>query len=123
MIPQKLAKEIAECAEGERPEVQEDAGMVNLVFENFPTSPRYNNPTTTLLLRVPMSYPDAGIDMFWTDVELQHADGTIPQAAESLEPHGGKQWRRFSWHHNRWNPNVDNLHSYLQFVKRRFHAQ
>jgi hypothetical protein len=45
--------------------------------------------------------------------------GQCPQNAGLIESYLDRQWRRFSWHRQAWNPSVDNLHSHLEFVRRR----
>lgn len=112
----RLAKEIEQLEL--KPEVREDASFINLVFRDYPIPPGYNRSTADLLIRIPLSYPDAGPDMFWTSPALTLADGATPQAGNSLEMHINQQWRRFSWH-TIWRPNTDNLHGYMQFVRRR----
>ena len=56
--------------------------------------------------------------MFWADVNLETRDGKIPTKAEKVETHVGKQWRRFSWHPQGWNPGTGNLRMYLEFINR-----
>ena len=133
MLPPTLDTELASLRQVYVVDVAEEASVVNLVFRDFPTSELYNRPTTNLLLRVPRSYPDAGLDMFWTDIELLLQDGTVPANAQQIERYSavetipgfaGKQWRRFSWHpqfqgSGRWNPALDNIESYLEFVRKR----
>lgn len=133
LVPQ-LDSEIKRLRQLYTVDVVEEDSVINVVIRGFPTSGLYNKPTTNLLLRVPRSYPDAGLDMFWTDPELTLRDGGTPANAQQLERYAaldsipdfaGKQWRRFSWHPqsntpHRWNPNVDNLESYLEFVRKRF---
>lgn len=118
-LPPKLAREIGELKDLFMIEVQEDPSFVNLIFKSFPVGPGFNATSADLLIRIPLSYPDAGPDMFWTDPVLTLDNGCIPQAADSIETYIGRQWRRFSWHHNRWNSLTDNLHSYIEFVRNR----
>lgn len=115
-LPPRLAKEIEQLES--RPEITEDGSVINLVFRNYSIPPGYNRPTADLLVRVPLSYPDAGPDMFWMSPPLTLASGVFPQAANSMETYASQQWQRFSWHTN-WKPNTDNLHGYLHFIRRR----
>ena len=123
MLPPRLALELEELDPSLGPEVTEEGGFVNLVFLNFATSSHYNSATTTVLVRVPLPYPDAGLDMFWTDPALLLSDGSIPKSADPTETYIGRQWRRFSWHHNGWNPAIHNLTSYIEFIRRRFNER
>jgi hypothetical protein len=123
MLPAKLAKEVQDLRTHYELESLEEADFVNVIISGFPTGDGYNSSTTTLLLRVPRAYPDAGMDMFWTDVALLLANGKVPQSADSIETYAGRQWRRFSWHHNGWQPSAQSLGAYLEFVRRRFRAE
>jgi hypothetical protein len=76
----------------------------------------YNRPQTDLLMQTTGQYPAADMDMFWVDRELLLFDGRVPQGAESLEPHFGRMWRRYSWHRNApWLPGRDSLISHFEF--------
>lgn len=123
MLPAKLTKEVEDLKAKYAVVVIEDSDVINVIIPGFSTGDGYNTPATTILLRVPRAYPDAGLDMFWTDVALTLADGRIPQAAESIESYAGRAWRRFSWHHNGWTPSTQSLPAYLEFVRRRFRAR
>ena len=128
MLPPQLDSEIQKIREDYKIEVTEEQTLINIVIFEFPTSNLYTMQKTTLLLRVPRAYPDAGIDMFWTDVNLILTDNSIPSGAQYIEEYMNKKWRRYSWHPNpgnprRWNPTVDSLISYLDFVKRRFNQR
>ena len=119
-LPPKLEKELQELKRDHQINVSEEAAFINLVFTNFALGDGFNKPTSDLLLRIPRSYPDAGPDMFWVEVSVTLADGRLPQAAEAVEgPYAGRQWRRFSWHRRGWNPSIENIHSFLEFVCRR----
>ncbi len=137
MLPPQLEGEVQSLKQRYVMDVIEEPLVINLIIRAFPTSVLYNKQTTNLLLRVPRSYPDAGLDMFWTDLDLLLVNGSTPNGAQQVEQYlsldvlqdlKGKQWRRFSWHPqfgsaSRWNPNLDNLLSYLEFVRRRFSQQ
>lgn len=118
-LPPKLDKELAQLKESFRIEIHTDASFVSLIFPEFPVGEGFNRTNSDLMVRVPLSYPDAGPDMFYTDPALLLARGTVPQSAEAIETHAGRQWRRFSWHHGPWNRISDNLTGYLEFVRDR----
>ena len=120
MLPAKLSKELEALRERFTISVTEEGDAINLVIAAFPTAPHYNVQHTNLLLRVPRAYPDAALDMFWTDPELVFATGGVPQAAEAIELYCGRPWRRFSWHHNGWAGSRQSIDAYLEFVARRF---
>ena len=116
----RLEKELAELKAGYTVEVIEEPGQVCVVIKGFGVGPGYNCTATDLLVRVPRTYPDAPLDMFWVDEALLLSNGKIPQAADAIETHIGRRWRRFSWHWPPpWNPNVGNLSLFIAFVRRR----
>ena len=119
-MPQQLSKEIEKLrAQGYEVEVYENSGLIILVLKNYPLPRGYNKETSNLLLKVPLSYPNGKLDMFWTDPDLRLLESN-GQAATTTENILGKQWLRFSWHPQKWNPGADNLLTFLEFVNRRF---
>lgn len=133
MLPAQISEELAELRKTFRVQVVEEDSTIDVVIFDFPTSALYNLPRTRVLIRVPRAYPDAGLDMFWTDTDLKLVDGATPNGADQIESYpathaiaelAGKTWRRFSWHPQpgtpaRWNPAFDNLLSYTEFIRRR----
>jgi len=103
-----------------RPHPQTD-GWTFLVLAGWPLGPHFNRPSAELLLKIPPTYPFAGLDMFWTDPDVRLADGRMP-ANTSVEQALGRSWLRFSWHPSTWRQGVDNLLTYLAFVDRRLHT-
>lgn len=124
MLPAQLVEEVAALrADGHSVELIEQEGWANILFADYPLPTGFNKKSTTLLLMFPLSYPNGQPDMFWTDRDLTLADGRIPSQAEVMQSALGKQWRRFSWHPQQWNPGVDNLRTYLEFVNNRLAKQ
>ena len=117
MIPTKLGDEVKKLQdEGVLVEVSESGGMACVVLRDHPLPPTYNKPVTDLLLRMPLSYPNGKPDMFWVDTEVSLTDGSVPQRAGTIETHMERQWRRFSWHPQSWNPATGDLRMFLEFV-------
>jgi hypothetical protein len=86
----------------------------------LPLRPGWNLPTTEVLFLVPMAYPAAQPDCFYTDPKLRLAGGQLP-ANTALNELDGRQLLWFSWHLARWHPHRDNLVSCLRFIERRLH--
>ena len=118
-LPPRLDKELEETRQTIQVEVVEEPETINLVFRNFPLGTAFNPTNADLLVRLPRSYPDTGPDMFWTHPEVKLANGQVPQSSEQFETYVNRQWRRFSWHRQGWNPSVDNLHGYMEFIRKR----
>lgn len=97
-----------------------------VVIPGFQLPGGWNRETTTVYFVVPLGYPQARPDSFWTEPELRVAGGAMPQNAtpggnhqQGLPP--GVLW--FSWHPSGWNPNQDNLITYVKLIATRFQAQ
>ena len=119
MVPQQILQEIEALSADYSIEVCEDGGVINLVFDTYSIPGGFSMSETSLLLRLPASYPNGKPDMFWTEPELTLADGRVPRQADQIQSFLGKSWRRFSWHLSQWNPGRDNLYTYLEFVNMR----
>lgn len=118
-MPPQLSAEIARLqSEGHEVEVHDAAGLLLLIIRSYPLPYGYNKATTQLLLKIPLSYPNGKLDMFWTDPDLRLQEST-GQASTSLETLLGRQWLCFSWHPQKWTPGSDNLFTFLEFVNRR----
>jgi hypothetical protein len=117
MATEILNQEVSELrTSGYKVEIVELDGMINLIIGDFLIPSIYNKQHTTLLLRLPVSYPNGNPDMFWTDADIVCLNGQNPTSADQIETYLEKQWRRFSWHPQGWNPGTGNLHMYLEFV-------
>jgi hypothetical protein len=118
-LPPRLEKELEELRREHSINVVENGDTIFLIFPSFVLSDGFRVTAADLLLQVPRSYPDAGLDMFWLEPTVLLANGQCPQNADLIESYVNRQWRRFSWHRQGWNPAVDNLHGYLEFVRYR----
>lgn len=92
-------------------------GFVNVVLAEFPT-PGLDQAQVDLLLRLPIGFPDATPDMFWVSPALTAKGAAIP-GTEVTENHVRRSWQRWSRHiGGQWRPGVDNLETYLAYVRR-----
>lgn len=92
-------------------------GFVNVVLADFPT-PGLDQGHVDLLLRLPIGFPDATPDMFWVAPALTAEGAAIP-GTEQTENYLGRSWQRWSRHiGGQWRPGVDNLETYLAYVRR-----
>jgi Prokaryotic E2 family E len=93
-------------------------GWIFVVFVDYQLGPAFTPRTSEMLVKVPPTYPYAGLDMFWVSPEVRLANGTMP-ANTSVETLLSRQWLRFSWHPATWRYGVDNLPSFLAFINER----
>jgi hypothetical protein len=118
-LPPRLEKELVELRKEFTLDIAEDGDWIDIVIDDYPLGEGFNVNSSRLLIRAQRTYPDAGPDMFWLETKVLLANGRPPQAAEAIEMYRGQGWRRFSWHRQKWTPSVDNLHGYLEFIRRR----
>jgi len=72
---------------------------------------------------VPVKYPSARPDCFWTEESLMLLGGRLPQNTgpnplPGPPPRVPLRW--YSWHVTQWSPIGDTLATYLQVIRRRF---
>lgn len=92
-------------------------GFVHVVLAEFPT-PGLDHAHVDLLLRLPIGFPDATPDMFWVSPAIT-ANGAAIAGTEQIESYIGRIWQRWSRHiGGQWRPGVDNLETYLAYVRR-----
>jgi hypothetical protein len=96
-------------------------GFVHLVIRNFPFPAPYAPSVSDLLLRLPLNFPSAKPDMFWTFPHVRLGSGAYPQASDQFDVnYQGRQWQRWSRHFpgEHWRPGIDNLKTYLGTIRR-----
>jgi len=82
--------------------------------------PGWNADSTTIYFVVLASYPMARPDCFWTEPNLRLASGGPPQNTSVNNSAGTiEQLLWFSWHPSTWNPNTDDLLTYVRVIDRR----
>jgi hypothetical protein len=102
-----------------RHEVTPAGGFTLLQVLDYPVGSALLPERSTLLLQLPAGFPDATPDMFWFDPPLQRRDGTAIPGTEVRQQIDGRTWQRWSRHiQGQWRPGVDNLGTYLAYVRR-----
>lgn len=96
-----------------------EAGFTMLQINNYPVGSGLAPERATMLLRLPPGFPDATPDMFWFDPPLTTTIGAAIPGTELREIHLGRSWQRWSRHiQGQWRPGVDNLATYMAYVRR-----
>jgi hypothetical protein len=97
------------------------SGAQLIVVPNFRLPPGWTQPQATIFFIAPLGYPLAKPDCFWTDRDLRLAHGGMPQAANiTAIPEINQLQLWFSWHTSHWNPNRDNLLTFVRVIEERF---
>lgn len=124
MIPEELVQDLQVLKDqGLEFSIIEESGKIYIEFKDYPLPPGlYTLDKTNLLIFTTPYYPNAGFDMFWVDQSLFLKNNGVPKSAECIEPHLGRNWRRFSYHpyNNRpWNPSEDSVIRFMSYVQQR----
>jgi Prokaryotic E2 family E len=90
----------------------------HIVSVPLPLRAGWNAATTVVRFVVPVPYPAAQPDCFYTDPGLRLADGRMPTNS-GLQVLAGQQLMWFSWHVASWNPVRDTLLGYTRFIAER----
>jgi hypothetical protein len=99
--------------------VDTESGFTLVQVEDYPVGDGLTPSTTTLLLRLPPGFPDATPDMFWLDPPVTTAANAAIPGTDVRETHLGRTWQRWSRHiQGQWRPGVDNLATYLAYIRR-----
>jgi hypothetical protein len=81
----------------------------------------WSSPATTVRFVLPVGYPNAQPDCFWTDAGLQLEGGRTPQNTGKQQIPGTSEtllW--FSWHAQSWSANQHSALTWLRIIKKRF---
>jgi hypothetical protein len=96
-----------------------DGGFANVIIDNYSTAPGLSPDKVDLLLRLPFGFPDAAPDMFWLSPNATTIGGGQIPGTEISETWVARPWQRWSRHiAQQWRPGVDNLETYLAYVRR-----
>ncbi len=104
---------------GLRYDVDTDGAFVTVLVSGLPLPGGLRPEQSDLLLRLPPGFPDAAPDMFWLDPVAVGLDGGVIAGTETREAYLGRSWQRWSRHiGGQWRPGIDNLGTYLAFIRR-----
>jgi hypothetical protein len=91
----------------------------HVVIQEFDFPEAYSPRKANLLIILPAGYPNANLDMFWTDPVVKLANGNLPDRADNHATYNGVSWQRWSRHfQNPWRQNVDNLRTFVATIRR-----
>ena len=97
-------------------------GSYLVMVPNISLPTGWTKSSTAVKFIAPVGYPMARPDCFWADSDLRVINGNLPQNTNlSQIPLNQEVLLWFSWHLNTWNPNNDNLLTYVNVIKRRLH--
>jgi len=98
-------------------EVVSGKGPLFLIIKDFPFSDSYVPQIADLLIIIPAGYPNAPLDMFWTNPDVKLINGNWPSASDNHEQYNERSWQRWT-RHGSWRMGIDSLKSFLTSVKK-----
>lgn len=99
--------------------VVEEDHVTHVILQGVPLPAEFTPAEVDVLITLPTGYNDLGPDMFWCDPPIARADGQAIPGTEVRQDIAGRSWQRWSRHiGGGWRPGIDNLASYLAYVKR-----
>jgi hypothetical protein len=91
----------------------------HVVIRDFDFPAAYAPRKANLLLILRAGYPNANLDMFWTQPVVMLANGGWPARAEVHETYDSVSWQRWSRHFQApWRQGVDNLRTFIATIRR-----
>jgi len=116
MIPEQILSSIEELKLHYRVDEIHEGNPIIIVIKNFPLPTGFKIEKTDLLLKIPISFPNGKPDMFWVNPDAIPKAKKLPFTPQ-IEANLGRQWLRYSWHLQKWNPNHDNLFTFIEFIE------
>jgi hypothetical protein len=99
-------------------ELLSHGAALHLILKGFQLPAQHYIPEKVdLLIEIPPAYPNAPLDMFWTNPEVKLLNGGVPKTTESRADYHGRTWQRWSRHYvTPWRPNVDGIKNFIRSI-------
>jgi hypothetical protein len=97
-------------------------GAILIEIPGFIMPPGWNTNKANVIFLLPPGYPSAQPDCFWLEpAPIRLENGATPQASNDSNPVPGVGPRGtwFSWHLQSWNPNRDQILTYVNVIEQR----
>ena len=119
MIPKGLEAEVAYLNKaGMKVDIVEVDGQCYVVVRGLAaTCPPWGKNACDILIAVPVTYEQAGLDGFYLALPYSFKDGEHPRVNGQVVDVSGCKWRQVSWHYadgHPWKPGVDNLEGHIK---------
>lgn len=91
----------------------------HVIVKDFDFPAAYMPRKANLMFILPAGYPNANLDMFWTEPVVKLANGNWPVNANQHALYGGVSWQRWSRHfQTAWRQGVDNLRTFVATIRK-----
>jgi hypothetical protein len=91
----------------------------HVTIKDFDFPAAYMPRKANLLIILPAGYPNANLDMFWTEPVVKLTNGNWPACADHHAVYNGVSWQRWSRHfQTAWRQGVDNLRTFVATIRK-----
>ena len=91
----------------------------HVIVKDFDFPAAYMKRKDNLMFILQAGYPNANLDMFWTEPVVKLANGNWPVNANQHALYGGVSWQRWSRHfQTAWRQGVDNLRTFVATIRK-----
>ena len=95
-------------------------GSALVKLPEFTLPPGWSKRNTSVLFVIPVGYPLAQPDTFWTDADLRLSHGGFPPNTDLNTRYGGGEQRLWlSYHPTTWHPSRDTLLTWAHLISQR----
>jgi len=118
MIPTRATEESeALIRRGRKVELIDASGQCYALVEGIEAqSPPWSAERFDILIVIPASYPEAGLDGFYIGLPYQFNGGTHERVNGAEIEVRGRKWKQVSWHYvdgKQWRQSVDSLETHI----------
>lgn len=99
---------------------QNQDGTISLEIPSYELPTGWNKTQTSIMVTVPVGYPDNKPQGFHVDPDLKLASGQGAGGLGGPNILNGKSWNSFCWNSAAWNPHQDGLWKYVKIMLSRF---
>ncbi|HZV01278.1 MAG TPA: E2/UBC family protein [Planctomycetota bacterium] len=118
-IPPVISRDVRELeAAGFKVTVMQSGANFVIVIESVMFPAGLGGKSMAIMLLLPATFNQAAIDNFYIPIETNGASAVFHQRANTIETHGGKTWRRVSWHRSTpWRGAEETLLGYVEWCR------
>lgn len=99
---------------------QRSDGTIDLEIPAFELPAGWTKPQTSVMVTVPIGYPDNKPQGFYADPDLKLTSGQQAGGLGGPELINSRNWARFCWNSDQWDPHRDGLRKYVKIMLSRF---
>lgn len=112
---ERVRQDYPELTVAQRPD-----NTIDLVIISYELPAGWNKTHTSVMVNVPVGYPDQKPAGFFVDPDLKLSSGQGAGGLGGPSEINGRNWQSFCWNSTEWNPHQDGLWKYFKIMLSRF---